>query len=36
MVFLNDQSDPTTVATNYTKLIAQDKVAWFSGRSPRC
>ena len=26
MVFLNDQSDPTTVTTNYTKLIAQDKV----------
>jgi branched-chain amino acid transport system substrate-binding protein len=24
MIFLNDQSDPTTVATNYTKLIAQD------------
>ncbi len=27
MVFLNDQSSPTTVATNYTKLIASDKVA---------
>jgi branched-chain amino acid transport system substrate-binding protein len=26
MVFLNDQSSPTTVATNYTKLIASDKV----------
>jgi branched-chain amino acid transport system substrate-binding protein len=26
MVFLNDASDPTTVTTNYTKLIAQDKV----------
>ncbi len=26
MIFLNDQSDPTTVTTNYTKLIAQDKV----------
>ncbi len=24
--FTNDASDPTTVATNYTKLIAQDKV----------
>ena len=27
MVFLNDSSDPTTVATNYTKLIAQQHVA---------
>ncbi len=27
MVFLNDQSSPTTVATNYTKLIASDKVS---------
>ena len=27
MVFLNDSSDPTTVATNYTKLIAQEHVA---------
>jgi branched-chain amino acid transport system substrate-binding protein len=26
MVFLNDSSDPTTVATNYTKLIAQEHV----------
>jgi branched-chain amino acid transport system substrate-binding protein len=26
MVFLNDASDPTTVTTNYTKLIAQQKV----------
>jgi len=26
MVFLNDSSDPTTVATNYTKLIAQQHV----------
>jgi branched-chain amino acid transport system substrate-binding protein len=26
MVFLNDASDPTTVATNYTKLISQDRV----------
>jgi branched-chain amino acid transport system substrate-binding protein len=26
MVFLNDASDPGTVQTNYTKLIAQDKV----------
>jgi len=26
MVFLNDASDPTTVTTNYTKLIAQEKV----------
>jgi branched-chain amino acid transport system substrate-binding protein len=26
MVFQNDASDPTTVATNYTKLIAQQKV----------
>ena len=26
MVFLNDASDPTAVATNYTKLIAQEKV----------
>ena len=26
LVFQNDASDPTTVATNYTKLIAQQKV----------
>jgi branched-chain amino acid transport system substrate-binding protein len=26
LTFLNDQSDPTTVTTNYTKLIAQNKV----------
>ncbi|HUY52215.1 MAG TPA: amino acid ABC transporter substrate-binding protein [Streptosporangiaceae bacterium] len=26
MVYLNDQSDPTTVTTNYTKLIAQNHV----------
>jgi branched-chain amino acid transport system substrate-binding protein len=26
MTFLNDASDPTTVTTNYTKLIAQNKV----------
>ena len=31
MVFLNDQSDPTTVATNYTKLIAQQHVALVFG-----
>ena len=36
MVFLNDQSDPTTVATNYTKLIAEQQVSWFSGHSRRC
>src|SRR6202035_395602 len=31
MVFLNDQSDPTTVATNYTKLIAQQHVSLVFG-----
>ncbi len=31
MVFLNDSSDPTTVATNYTKLIAQQHVALVFG-----
>ncbi len=31
MVFLNDQSSPTTVATNYTKLIASDKVSLVFG-----
>ena len=31
MVFLNDQSSPTTVATNYTKLIAQQKVNFVFG-----
>ncbi len=31
MVFLNDQSDPTTVATNYTKLIAQEHVSLVFG-----
>jgi branched-chain amino acid transport system substrate-binding protein len=29
--FTNDASDPTTVATNYTKLIAQDKVSLVFG-----
>ncbi len=36
MVFLNDSSDPTTVATNYTKLIAQQHVSLVSGLSRRC
>jgi branched-chain amino acid transport system substrate-binding protein len=31
MVFLNDSSDPTTVATNYTKLIAQQHVSLVFG-----
>jgi branched-chain amino acid transport system substrate-binding protein len=31
MVFLNDSSDPTTVATNYTKLIAQEHVSLVFG-----
>jgi branched-chain amino acid transport system substrate-binding protein len=31
MVFLNDASDPGTVQTNYTKLIAQDKVSLVFG-----
>ena len=31
MVFLNDASDPTTVTTNYTKLIAQEKVSLVFG-----
>ncbi|MGI8447341.1 MAG: amino acid ABC transporter substrate-binding protein [Streptosporangiaceae bacterium] len=31
MVFVNDQSDPTTVATNYTKLIAQQHVSLVFG-----
>jgi branched-chain amino acid transport system substrate-binding protein len=31
MVFLNDASDPTTVTTNYTKLIAQQKVSLVFG-----
>ena len=31
MVFLNDQSSPTTVTTNYTKLIAQQKVNFVFG-----
>jgi branched-chain amino acid transport system substrate-binding protein len=31
MVYLNDQSSPTTVVTNYTKLIAQQKVNFVFG-----
>jgi len=31
MVFVNDSSDPTTVATNYTKLIAQQHVSLVFG-----
>ena len=31
MVFLNDSSDPTTVTTNYTKLIAQEHVSLVFG-----
>ncbi len=31
MVFENDQSSPTTVTTNYTKLIAQQKVNFVFG-----
>ncbi len=31
LTFLNDQSDPTTVSTNYTKLITQDKVNFVFG-----
>jgi branched-chain amino acid transport system substrate-binding protein len=31
MVYLNDQSSPTTVTTNYTKLIAQQKVNFVFG-----
>ena len=31
MVYLNDQSSPTTVTTNYTKLIASDKVNFTFG-----
>lgn len=31
LTFLNDQSDPTTVSTNYTKLITQNKVNFVFG-----
>jgi branched-chain amino acid transport system substrate-binding protein len=31
LTFLNDQSDPATVSTNYTKLITQDKVNFVFG-----
>ena len=31
LTFLNDQSDPTTVTTNYTKLITQNKVNFVFG-----
>ena len=36
LVILNDASSPTTVVSNYQKLIAVDHVNLTFGRAPRC